>query len=352
MDVRARLTSAAVRAAHVLVVEAPGGWRERFAAERAAAARGWTPAASPADADVLVVCGAPGDDLAALLDRVWDQLPGPRARAQVRSPTGAGQALAEAAALLADERHQRRDARERRQEPAPLHGDMDHGGTDHGGMDHGDMAPAGIPLASGGPDRDGLEMDVLHLSLGPVLPSWPAGLVLDVALQGDVVVSAEARHVGGPTAEGHHGLEPPERAAYRVDGVARLLDLAGWPDAASRARRTRDVLLDGDSATGHRLLVGLRSRVGRSRLLRWQLRGLGPPGRPDVHDRLLRALARAVDDLGRDAGDPGDGTSEDGGAGPDGLASATVGLELAAVRLVVAAADLDRLPTRREVVGG
>ena len=216
---------------------------------------------------------------------------------------------------------------------------------DHG--EHGDMAPAGIPLAAGGPDRDGLEMDVLHVALGPVLPSWPAGLVLDVALQGDVVVAAAARYVGGRPGEAdRHAQEPAERAARRVDGVARLLDLAGWADGASRARRVRDLLLDGDRAAGHRLLVGLRTRVGRSRLLRWQLRDLGRPGQPDVHDRLVTALGNAVDDLdGAAAGDRG-------GADPDGLASATVGLELAAVRLVVAAADLDPLPSRREVVGG
>src|SRR5699024_11402590 len=70
------------------------------------------------------------------------------------------------------------------------HGGMDHSGHgSHGGMDHSghsghgghggmDMAPEGISLAQGGQDRDGLEMDVLHLPLGPVLPFWPAGLVL------------------------------------------------------------------------------------------------------------------------------------------------------------------------------
>src|SRR5699024_5964325 len=67
-----------------------------------------------------------------------------------------------------------------------------HGG--HGGMD---MAPGGIPLAQGGEDRDGLEMDVLHLALGPVLPFWPAGLVLRCSLQGDVVVDAEAAVIDG-----------------------------------------------------------------------------------------------------------------------------------------------------------
>ena len=49
------------------------------------------------------------------------------------------------------------------------------------------MSPDGIPLAEGAEDRDGLEMDVLHLPLGPVLAHWPAGVVLRVTLHGDVV---------------------------------------------------------------------------------------------------------------------------------------------------------------------
>src|SRR5699024_5890983 len=114
---------------------------------------------------------------------------------------------------------------------------MDHGG--HGGMD---MAPAGIPLATGGDDRDGLEMDVLHLPLGPVLPLWPAGLVLRCSLQGDVVVDAEACVVDGAgQAAGWEAQTPPVPAsAVQCDGVMALLELAGAEGAAGRARRARD----------------------------------------------------------------------------------------------------------------
>ncbi len=59
-----------------------------------------------------------------------------------------------------------------------------------------EMAPAGISLAGGAEDRDGLEMDVLHLPLGPVLPHWPAGLVVRCVLHGDVVAEVEVDHVG------------------------------------------------------------------------------------------------------------------------------------------------------------
>src|SRR5665811_64884 len=70
----------AVQRAHVLVVEVPGCWSLRVALERQVLSRGWQLAESPADADVLVVCGQPGPELGELVDRVWDQLPGPRVR--------------------------------------------------------------------------------------------------------------------------------------------------------------------------------------------------------------------------------------------------------------------------------
>lgn len=47
----------AARNAHVLVIETPGNWQTRAAVERAVLMRGWRLAFSPADADVLAVCG-------------------------------------------------------------------------------------------------------------------------------------------------------------------------------------------------------------------------------------------------------------------------------------------------------
>jgi uncharacterized protein involved in copper resistance len=68
------------------------------------------------------------------------------------------------------------------------HAGMDHGG--HGGMDHsghGGMDVAGLPMAGTVPDRDGLRLDALQVSLGPVLTCWPTGLLLHGQLQGDVL---------------------------------------------------------------------------------------------------------------------------------------------------------------------
>lgn len=85
----------------------------------------------------------------------------------------------------------------------PDTGDMDHGDMDHGDME---MAPSGIPLAEGAQDRDGLEMDVLHLGLGPVLAHWPAGVRLRCVLSGDVVTEATVALLD---AEHRPAPEPP-----------------------------------------------------------------------------------------------------------------------------------------------
>ncbi|MFI7585109.1 hypothetical protein ACH9DO_15140 [Kocuria sp. M1N1S27] len=429
-EILARL---AVRAARVLVVEVPGRWATRVELEQQMLRRGWRPAWTPADADVLAVCGAPGPELTELVERLWEQMPGPRVRADIASPGAVRSALDAAAALLLDTPHHRTDARERAQEPEVPedsedggHGGMDHGGMDHGGMDHGghggmdhgghggmdhgghggmdhgghegmdhegmdhgdmDMAPAGIPLAQGGEDRDGLEMDVLHLPLGPVLPFWPAGLVLRCSLQGDVVVDAEASVVdaevdhaeddaeddAGSGAAGATGPRPGPAfaAAVRCDRAEALLALAGAEDAAARARRARDALLRGDEDAARDAVERLDRTVRRSWLLRSSLRGvltldrsdleghgLPPHCRGDAHDRLLSLVERAREAIGGAEPVLADGRvvpvpADDRGVPWAGVPWTVVpqlvtGLELASVRLAVASLDLDPFPVRQE----
>ena len=315
MGLSDRLAARAVRRAHVLAVEVPGWWVARAEVERAAVARGWQLATSPADADVLAVCGPPGEALAAAVDRVWQQVPGPRARVEVASPDAAAAtaALGRAADVLRTTGAT---------DTAPDHGGMDHGGMDHGGMDHGDMdmAPAGIPLAGGGDDRDGLEMDVLTVPLGPVLTGWPGGLVLRCELHGDTVAQAEVEQLpaAGPAAR----VGGSAAAARRYDAASVLLALAGWDDAAAAARRLRDRVLAGEhpvdvDAAGERL----HHRVARSRTLRWALPG-------EVRDRLL-AMLHASTRVG-----PVDDARH-------ALPELVAGLDLATVRLVVASLALD-----------
>ena len=207
-----------------------------------------------------------------------------------------------------------------------------------------DMFPGGIPLAGGGEDRDGLEMDVLKVRLGPVLPHWPAGLVLHCSLQGDVVTEARAEVLGGA---GEAGDEPNPRARA-LDNIVSVLVLAGWEHAAAQARRLRDAALGtGDGPVDLSGLVQLQRRVRRARVLRWSLRGLRPlteeevchQGLPadtagDTFDRLVRMVDRSA---------TGTGLDDRPAVRAEHLGRLVVGLDLAAARLVLASLDLHGL---------
>lgn len=327
----------AARNAHVLVVEVPGHWQTRAAVERAVLVRGWKLAFSPADADVLAVCGEPGPQIGEAVDQVWHQMPGPRVRVDVRHRGEVSAHLDEAYAGLLDTTHHRNEAHGRRAAQDLLaDGEMDHGEMDHGDME---MSPGGIPLAESGEDRDGLEMDVLNVRLGPVLAHWPAGLVLSCALQGDVITEAEAGLLddGMP-----HHVPPSAPSARRMDNIAALLALAGWEDAAAEARVIRDCLLDGGQDAGASARTArLVRRVRRSWVLRWSLRGIRPLSEEDLrecglpttlvgdtYDRVLRMLE------GADADVVGERLSTDQ------LARLATGLDLATARLVLASLDL------------
>ena len=280
---------------HVLLVEVPGNSDVRMGVEAAIAAAGHVLAVHPAESDVLLVCGTPGPELRTVIDRVWDQMPYPKHRVTVTDPHEVGTVLTASQEALADRRAQRSagrenaigntDGRDSEEDEHPKYEhssdaddagesmqdhDMTMGGHDHMSMDHMSMSgPGGYPLAGGADDRDGLEMDVLNVPLGPVLPHWPAGLVLRCALQGDVITEAQAELLDYGTRE---RVPLSDAVARRMDNIAALLALAGWGDAAAEARGIRDALLDG----GHDTEVSARTarlvrRVGRSRVLRWSL---------------------------------------------------------------------------------
>lgn len=351
MGVTDAIARSAARRAHVLLVEVPGHWRTRTTVERALLTRGWSLAMSPADADLIAVCGRPRPRLGEAIELAWHQMPGPRVRVDVADYAQVETALDEARARLLDTEHHRHDAHTR-PEAADLlpddeemgHEAMDDGSMDHGGHGDMEMAPGGIALAQGGEDRDGLEMDVLNVRLGPVLPYWPAGLVLRCALQGDVVTEAQAELLDAEMPQRHTGSA--NGAARTLDNVVSLLALAGWDDAAAEARRVRDAMLEGgDRATTVRL-DRLRHTVTRSRVLRWSLRGVRPLGHEDLerHDlpshlagdtytRLLGMLDRAGDD-----NDPVTAVFP-----VDELPRLVAGLDVAAARLVVASLDLHGL---------
>lgn len=384
MGLRNAVARSASRHAHALVVEVPGSAHMRMAAERILLDRGWHLALSPADADVLVVCGEPGPELAEAVAVVWHQMPGPRVRVDVPACEELGARLDEAHAGLLDADHHHRDAHQRptasellAEEPGPRsgshddQGDSDHGSgggheqmdhdhheatdhDDHEEMDHGgheghgdmDMSPGGISLAEGGEDRDGLEMDVLHVRLGPVLPHWPAGLVVRCTLQGDVIVEARAELVDGDSQRGSE----PSGAARRVDNLASLLALAGWEDPAAEARRVRDAALDddGDGPAGAPL-ARLSRKVRRARLLRWSLRGLRPVREEDVdrHGLPVEAVGDTYDRLLGMVDRMGAGATTHHGPtySTAQLQHVLTGLDLATARLVLASLDIHHLRT-------
>jgi hypothetical protein len=203
-----------------------------------------------------------------------------------------------------------------------------HGGHHHHG--HGGTV-AGLPMADLGPDRDGLTLDRLHVPLGPVLPDWPAGLVVRVTLQGDVIQEASAEVLDA----GHAvPFEWPSAAARELDGLARFLGVAGWPSVAGQARVLRDAALSGDRVEAE--VTALLRRIRRSRTVRWLLRGTG------VAELLATRLAAIEAALGADQEAGAAPERHPGGFPPVGLAGLPellVGAELAAARLIVAALD-------------
>jgi hypothetical protein len=413
------LTGLLVRAGatrpHVLVAAMPGGTPVRLAAEEQLRRRGWPAALTPADADVLLVAGAPAPDIAAAVEEAWAGIPAPCVRAQVRRAADVATALDAAQAELAAGVSQRLPAMSGGHDADEAMGaghrdgmgDMDmgmpagHGGAgghdatdmshmDMGGMDMGGMdmrRPAGLPMARRGQDRDGLKLDQLHVPLGPILPDWPAGLVVRLTLQGDVVQHAEAHAVGLAAGDGSFWAEPwrratagervtageaaRRRAAAHLDSLARFLAVAGWDDAAMAARKLRDETLAGGpvSALGP-AVRRLAARVAGSRVLAWSTRAIGTlrPGDlaiagmsdpawaagADVTARYRRWCGQLVDvaavfgdgsPLDASVLEPPRGAL-DGGQAPSAALLAVLprlleGVELAAARLIVASLDPD-----------
>ncbi|GAA1339346.1 hypothetical protein [Arthrobacter roseus] len=367
MGLNLTMSRLATSRVHVLILEIPGLPIVRMHVEAAITARGWVLAESPADADVLLVVGEATGTFAAIADRVWNQIPGPRHRTSVTAADAISGILDMIPAVLGDQQSQILDARGRPQHVTEEATELNHdvGGEPSGDgsagmdmeMDDMDMdmsGPAGIPLASGDDsDRDGLEMDIIHLTLGPVLPNWPAGLVVHCTLHGDVI--------GGAAIEFLPGIEtvgPPAgpqtasavRAAVLCDAAGHLLAIAGWEPAAAKIHRIRDGLLTG---TGHEQLAERLHRVTRqltrSRTLRWSLAGIPKTGEVDARELLLgwlqTAAALLVDEQVRPDGSSWPETIDD-------IRSALIGQELSVARLLVACIEPSRISELSRAVHG
>ncbi|MFJ5997315.1 hypothetical protein [Streptomyces sp. NPDC092370] len=265
-----------------------------------------------------------------------------------------------------------------------------HGGhMDHMGHDMHTMGEvAGLPMAERADDRDELRLDQLHVPFGPGLSDWPAGLVLRLTLQGDVVQGVEVDRLPGvsghrlpfwdePWLRAAHGEDVTRggavrrRCAAHLDSAGRLLAVVGWDDVAVRCRRLRDELLSGASHEG----IGgdLRRtlhRIGRSRPLRWSIAGLGELSADraraagvtgpalaadgDAYDRLLMWLSEV--ERGLEGLDDTRPLAPDDRTGPRGrldgprppsqalldvLPELLTGAEFACARIIVASLDPD-----------
>lgn len=429
MDLTGLLLRAGATRPHVLIAAVPGGTAVRLAAEEQLRRRGWPTALTPADADVLLVAGTPARDIADALEATWAAVPAPRARFRAASPGEVAAALDAARSELASGARQRHSAAASAGRPDGHHDsaaghtvsghgrhgmagggrdtghghdaggdgahDMAGGGHSGHGMDEMEM-PAGLPMADRGEDRDGLKLDRLHVPLGPVLPDWPAGLVVRVTLQGDVVQHAEADAVGLAGDGGTFWAQPwrrsaagepvtvaaaaRRRAAAHLDSLGRFLAVAGWSDAAVNARVLRDDALCGvlGSSLGP-AVRRLAGRVASSRVLAWSTRGMGilrsgeladgavPDAAGDVTARYRRWCG-SLTDASRlfDDGSPLDASALPPPcgemSGPRARSEVLLavlprlleGAEFAAARLIVASLDPDltELPARMESSGG
>ncbi|MEN3585184.1 hypothetical protein AAH978_13635 [Streptomyces sp. ZYX-F-203] len=368
MGVRSALLRYAARRPTVLPVALPGGTASRLAVEAELCRRGLPAADTPADADLLVVCGVPTHRDLPWLDRLGAAVPSPASRVVVPAADRAADLLDTATTLLGTAPLAYR--------PAP--------------SDDGEPE-----TARRGDDRDGLRLDRLRLTLGPALPDWPAGLVLRLTLQGDLVQTAETDtrcavgRVVLPAGRAPFWDEPALNAASgapfvtrgqvarrccaaHLDSTARLLAVTGCDALAARCRRSRDTVLAG--APSARIVGELRAttrRVARSRTVRRALAGVGPLPRRraraagvtgpalvadgDSHDRLLVWMAE-VERFGADLDDPRAPETGGGPSGPRGvldparppsaallgvLPGLLAGVDFAAARIIVASLDPD-----------
>jgi len=169
--------------------------------------------------------------------------------------------------------------------------------------------PYGRPMAELGPDRDGLRLDVLPMTLGPFFPRLPAGLILDLKTAGDVVIEASV-------VEAASG-RPPVAASARTSSPFVTALVAPVPIAELELARARDHLRWlADALIAHGLpALGLRAlrlahdvgpgegerirafggRLRRTGLFRWSLPRAGRIDQKSLAGLGLGPIARAAD---------------------------------------------------------
>lgn len=190
------------------------------------------PVNSPREAAVLVGAGAIPDGLMDALRRLHDGLTQPRAMAWLMTPGGPTVPDIPGLALLGPRHTDRVVALGQDllsghrpsdppllpdEDPAPWRGVGPYG---QGGSGMTGGVPHGRPMAGLAPDRDGLRLDRLPVTLGPWFPSLPAGLRLRVGFTGDVLFGVEV--IAPESMSTSLGNEPFVRVLYEPVSIHDL----------------------------------------------------------------------------------------------------------------------------------
>lgn len=293
MGLRARLARLAAAGEAPVFAIAGGGYRS--AIRRLRHTGGIHLVDSPRHAAVLLVAGSLAEAATESVARVHDQMAGPRVTVGWGHPeptvvpvtTGVTGDVADVAAVLR-RRFQEVMTGVIAPEP-PLLPDVDSvewrgvGPYGHGGTGMTGGTPYGRPLALRAPDRDGLELDQLPVTVGPWFGGFPPGLALRVSLQGDVAQSVEVVTtdlvLAGPDGVFGRALHEPmlirdlemARARHHLEWMADTLRLAGVDRLAMRVERLAPMIGPGDVRAVARLMTAVR----RSLLRPMALRGVG-----------------------------------------------------------------------------
>lgn len=271
---------------------------------------------SPRHASVLLVAGVLRDADRDALRRVHDQLPHPRATLwwtdgapvdggvslTVRMDDDPAESLQELQRqLMTGERHSEADLLPN-EPPAPWRGVGEYG---QGGKGMMGGTPYGRPMPMPADDlRDGLALDAYTMRIGPFMPMLPAGLVISLTLQGDVIQHARMESPPLWAASGslhpRHGvpatLAQSERllAARHLRCVARLLVILQLMPQAERCRRMACAVEHGEAVS----VAGLRKSLIRSGAFAAIPAGLGrldPRAAQALGGTTLRAAGGAID---------------------------------------------------------
>ena len=168
-------------------------------------------------------------------------------------------------------------------DPAPWRGEGPYG---QGGSGMTGGVPYGRPMATREDDRDGLSLDALPVTVGPLFSGFPDGLTARVTFKGDLVHRFELGPNPFATAATTRADDPfiralQERVAVAVLEQARARALLRWTADALRlhgldALAVRVLGLAGRAGPEHVATVRrLRRWITRRAVTRWQTRRVG-----------------------------------------------------------------------------